>query len=786
MKLIANKFPQYETLCGSRVYALSSEGTEPLKIPLIMNNSTNIKISGMSCAVCALSIEKGLSKINGVLSASVNFANEQAEVAFDESVVTLAKLKDIIIDLGYGVVDTKTQDNEKSKQDEIVQLKRLVIFSAILSMPLLIGMILKIINLDNSAFQLIVNLLHQPLLQLAVATPIQFYIGLRFYRNAYHSIKSLSPNMDVLVSMGTSAAYFFSIYNGFIKEGSHGGVGGHVGGHDLYFESSAVIITLVLLGKLLESIAKGKTSSAIKKLMGLQAKTARIIDGDKEIDIPIEQVMKGHHILVRPGEKIPVDGVIISGTSSVDESTITGESIPVEKNIDDKVIGASINVHGSFVMMAERVGKETMLAQIIKVVESAQGSKAPIQKLADIVAGVFVPIVIVTALITFLIWTYFIGDMSMGLIAAVSVLVIACPCALGLATPTAIMVGTGKGAENGILIKNGDSLERACRLDTIVLDKTGTITKGKPIVTDVLMFNGYKRNEILILAGGAEKNSEHPLARAIYDYAVIAIGEIGEIGNIESPESFMAIPGNGVKAVVKGKNVVVGTQRLFIEMGIDIKGATSDLDRLMGYGKTAMLIAVEGRLAAVIAVADTIKPESKDVIEKLIKMGIEVIMLTGDNKCVAETIAKEAGIKRVISEVLPQNKADSINELRGQGRVVAMAGDGINDAPALASASIGIAMGTGTDVAIESGDIVLIRGDLNGIIGAIRLSRATMRKIKQNLFWAFIYNIVGIPFAAFGLLSPIIAGGAMAISSISVVTNSLSLRNIKLRPLHNI
>lgn len=751
-----------------------------------MQESTQIKITGMSCSACSARIERVLGSKEGIVSATVNFASEKASVTFNPQIISHDKIIEIIKDTGYDTEDlTPKSINIQSrraapkKQDEVVELKRLVIISAILTTPLLLGMVFKIIDINNPAFQKIVEFLHLPLFQLFLATPIQFWIGLRFYKNAYHSLKSLAPNMDLLVALGTSASYFFSIYNGFFKDWGHG----------LYFESSAVIITLVLLGKLFETIAKGKTNEAIKRLSLLQAKKACILQDDREIDIPIEDVIKGHKIVVRPGEKIPVDGVILSGTSSVDESMITGESMPIEKQKGDLVIGASINRHGSFIMLAQKVGSETMLAQIIKIVEEAQGTKALIQRLADRVAGVFVPAVLVIAIMTFLIWTYIIGNFVMGMIAAVSVLVIACPCALGLATPTAIMVGVGRGAENGILIKNGLSLERACKLNTIVLDKTGTITQGKPVVTDVLTINGYDQKELLRIAGAAEGSSEHPIARAIYEFAS------NKLGQIDRADSFEAFPGIGVKAVVMGHEVVIGTQSILnrlsdkgktsIVMGQEVVIGTQGMfnglesgvqDRLMDEGKSVIFVQIDRHIAGIIAVADTIKQGAIDVVDGLLKMGLEVIMLTGDNKRVSLAIARQLGIKRVISEVLPQDKADKINELKAQGLIIAMAGDGINDAPALASADIGIAMGTGTDVAIEAGDIVLIKGDLNGIISAIRLSRATMKVIKQNLFWAFIYNIIGLPIAALGLLNPMIAGGAMAISSISVVSNSLRLK----------
>jgi Cu+-exporting ATPase len=573
--------------------------------------------------------------------------------------------------------------------------------------------------------------------------------------------------MDVLIAMGTTAAYFYSIYNAFFAP--HEGMM-----KELYFESSAVIITLILFGKYLEAVAKGRTSEAIKKLMGLQAKTARVIRDGREEDIPIEEVVPGDVIVVRPGEKIPVDGRILEGDSAVDESMLTGESLPVEKTAGDHVVGATINRFGTFRLEATRVGKDTVLSQIIKMVEDAQGSKAPIQKIADRVSGVFVPVVLAIALVTLLAWYLIAGDLTGGIVSAVSVLVIACPCALGLATPTAIMAGTGKGAENGILIKGGEHLEMTYRLNAVVLDKTGTITKGQPEVTDVIPLGSMDRGELLRMAAAAEKNSEHPLGEAIYEQGK------KESGTVPEAEQFAAIPGKGVRAVVEGRQIYIGTRKLMQEAGIDTGSAENVIAGLEDDGKTAMLMAADGRLEAVIAVADTLKESSKDAIDELKKMGIEVYMITGDNKRTASAIAKQAGITNVLAEVLPEDKAEEVGKLKKQGMKVAMAGDGINDAPALVAADIGIAMGTGTDVAIEAADITLLRGDLMLIPAAIRLSKMTMRKIKQNLFWAFIYNIIGIPVAAFGLLNPMIAGGAMAFSSVSVVTNSLRLRRIRL------
>ena len=723
-------------------------------------DKVTLDIGGMSCAACSAAIDKVLNAQNGIKSASVNLTTEKAVVEYDSSIIKPSQIADRVNAMGYTAALPKDDggDYEKERREkETKKLKRELTASIILSSPLLLGMIFMIAGIN-------VPLLHNPYFQMAVATPVQFIIGFKFYKNAYYALKSKSANMDVLIAMGTSAAYFMSVYNTFFQQGAM---------KDLYFESAVVIITLILLGKYFEAVAKGKTSEAIKKLMGLQAKTARVIVNGEEKDIPIEEVTSGDIISVRPGEKIPVDGVITEGLSSVDESMITGESIPVEKKAGDKVLGASINKLGSFKMKAEKVGKDTMLSQIIKMVEDAQGSKAPIQKIADKVSGIFVPVVVSIAIVTFLVWYFIVKDTTMGFVSMVSVLVIACPCALGLATPTAIMVGTGKGAENGILIKGGEHLERAYKIDTVVLDKTGTITKGEPEVTDIVSLNGEPADDILSVAASAEKNSEHPLAAAIYQRAIEKKLKITE------PEKFEAVPGMGISAQINGRNVLIGTRNLLAQNGILTDNAELEISRLENEGKTAMLMAADKKLIAVIAVADTIKENSKQAVAELKKLGIEVYMLTGDNKRTAEAIAKQAGIDNVIAEVLPEHKADEVSRLKTAGRVVAMAGDGINDAPALASADIGMAMGTGTDVAIEAADITLISGDLRAIPAAVRLSKKTMNKIKQNLFWAFFYNVIGIPVAALGFLNPMIAGAAMAFSSVSVVTNSLSLKRFK-------
>ncbi|HQD31375.1 MAG TPA: heavy metal translocating P-type ATPase [Clostridiales bacterium] len=726
-------------------------------------SSAVLKVSGMSCAACAARVEKQLGSLEGVHSAAVNLASERASVEYDSEKIKTSDLIKAVEAIGYKAerAEELSVDREKEQREkEIRRLRLELVISAILTAPLLFSMLLMITNIDIPFF-------HNEYFQLIVATPVQFIIGFRFYKNAYRALRSGSANMDVLIAMGTTAAYFYSIYNAFFAP--HEGMM-----KELYFESSAVIITLILFGKYLEAVAKGRTSEAIKKLMGLQAKTARVIRDGREEDIPIEEVVPGDVIVVRPGEKIPVDGRILEGDSAVDESMLTGESLPVEKTAGDHVVGATINRFGTFRLEATRVGKDTVLSQIIKMVEDAQGSKSPIQKIADRVSGVFVPVVLAIALVTLLAWYLIAGDLTGGIVSAVSVLVIACPCALGLATPTAIMAGTGKGAENGILIKGGEHLEMTYRLNAVVLDKTGTITKGQPEVTDVIPLGSMDRGELLRMAAAAEKNSEHPLGEAIYEQGK------KEPGTVPEAEQFAAIPGKGVRAVVEGRQIYIGTRKLMQEAGIDTGSAENVIAGLEDDGKTAMLMAADGRLEAVIAVADTLKESSKDAIDELKKMGIEVYMITGDNKRTASAIAKQAGITNVLAEVLPEDKAEEVGKLKKQGMKVAMAGDGINDAPALVAADIGIAMGTGTDVAIEAADITLLRGDLMLIPAAIRLSKMTMRKIKQNLFWAFIYNIIGIPVAAFGLLNPMIAGGAMAFSSVSVVTNSLRLRRIRL------
>ena len=730
-----------------------------------MIETIDLMIAGMTCVSCSSRVERGLRDVKGVQAAAVNLANEKASVSFDPSRVDISDLIQQVRKVGYGaekVEEDQVGREQEVRAGEIQKLRKSFLVSALLSFPLLMAMVAGLFRIEQLMF------LHNPILQLFLATPVQFIIGWRFYRNSWHSLKAGSPGMDLLIAMGTSASYFFSIYSGFFQTLTPGEKPG------LYFEASALIITLVLLGKMLEAVARGKTSEALKKLIGLKPKTSRVIRDEKEIDIPLWEVVTGDLVVVRPGEKVPVDGEVIEGNSAVDESMITGESLPVDKASGDKVIGATINRYGTFTFKAEKVGKDTVLSQMIKVVEEAQGLKAPIRKLADKVAGIFVPTVLAIALVTFFVWYLILGDPGQGFISAVAVLVIACPCALGLATPTAIMVGTGKGAENGILIRSGESLELAHKLSVVVLDKTGTITLGKPSVTDVVPLNGTDRKDLLLKAGIAEKKSEHPVASAIFQKALYVHGEIPD------PETFSAIPGRGVQVITGNRTIFVGSPGLLEERGISLQDYRTLIISLEGQGKTVVLLGEDQKCIGIIAVADTVKDTSRSAVAGLKKMGLEVYMITGDNQRTAEAIGKQVGITRILAGVLPEKKAEALSNLQKQGEIVAMVGDGINDAPALATADIGMAMGTGTDIAMEAGDITLIRGNLESISDAIMLSRKTMSRIRQNLFWAFFYNLIGIPFAAAGLLSPIIAGAAMSFSSVSVVTNSLSLKRFKI------
>lgn len=732
---------------------------------------TTIQITGMTCAACATRIEKGLNRMEGV-EANVNLALERASVSYDPLMVDDAKLEQKIIDLGYGAIKLTGDSDEDAgehKKMEIRRLKQRFTVSMILSLPLLWAMAG---HFSFTSFLPVPELFMNAWFQLALAAPVQFIIGWHFYVGAYKALRNGSANMDVLVVLGTSAAFFYSLYSSLETLGASG----H-GAHEveLYYETSAVLITLIVLGKLLEALAKGRSSEAIKTLMGLQAQTAIVIRNGEEQRVDIMEVVAGDILIVKPGEKIPVDGVMLEGATTVDESMLTGESMPVEKRQGDSLIGATINKNGVLRMQAEKVGKQTALAQIIRVVEEAQGSKAPIQRVADRISGIFVPIVTALAAIAFLVWYFIVepGDVANALEKAIAVLVIACPCALGLATPTSIMAGSGRAAELGVLFKGGEHLESTHHVDTIVLDKTGTITKGKPELTDVRVKEGFDEETILGLVGAAEKNSEHPVAEALV--AGIAAREV----NMPAAQSFEAVPGYGIEAIVDGQQLLVGTRRLMEKYNISIQSIIQEQQELEAEGKTVMLIAVDGQYAGLVAVADTVKESSAAAVESLKKMGLEVIMITGDNERTAKAIASLVGIDRVLAEVLPEQKAKAVQNLQAEGRKVAMVGDGMNDAPALVAADIGMAIGGGTDVAIEAADITLMRGDLNSISDAIRMSHSTMANIKQNLFWALAYNVIGIPIAAAGFLAPWLAGAAMALSSVSVVLNALRLQRMK-------
>ncbi|MBN3553541.1 copper-translocating P-type ATPase [Fictibacillus nanhaiensis] len=730
----------------------------------VAKEKVDLDISGMTCAACSTRIEKSLNRMEGISSATVNLTGETGSIEYNPSIVSVDDVLNKIQKLGYHASTQQDRETKKTKKEEVITAKkRKLVLSIVLSLPLLYTMLA---HMPWDFGLPMPSLFMNPWFQLLFASVVQFYIGGPFYVGAYRALRNKSANMDVLVALGTSAAFFYSVFE-TIKTISNPAYM-----PQLYFETSAVLITLILVGKYFETLAKGRTTEAISKLLNLQAKEATVIREGQEEKISIDEVKVGDTLLIKPGEKIPVDGTVLSGNSSIDESMITGEAIPVEKAEGDLVIGATLNKNGTLRMEAKKVGKETALAGIIKIVEDAQGSKAPIQRMADYISGIFVPIVVGIALLAFMAWYFLIdsGNLPQALEVSIAILVIACPCALGLATPTSIMVGTGKGAEQGILFKGGEYLEGAQRIDAVLLDKTGTVTKGKPEVTDLTeLQEGFLSHVI-----SAEKSSEHPLAEAIVEY--------GKKQNIplNEPESFHAIPGHGIEAVVSGKTVLVGTRKLMKEKAVEYTEHESQLEAYENEGKTAMLGAVDGELVLLVAVADTVKETSKNAINSLTDQGIDVYMITGDNKRTALAIAHEVGIKEVFAEVLPEDKARIVKELQDKGKTVAMVGDGINDAPALATANIGMAIGTGTDIAIEAADVTLVGGDLNHIPKAIELSRKTMRNIRQNLFWALFYNTAGIPIAAFGLLEPWVAGAAMAFSSVSVVTNALRLKRLNL------
>ena len=714
-------------------------------------------ITGMTCANCSARVEKELKATEGVLEANVNLATEKATVQFDGN-LTAENLIQRVEAIGYGAIlfdEAHKQKIQEEKAAYLGKMKRDLILSAVLRAPLMIAMIAMLLG-SHAGW---VHFLHLPLVQLILVTPVQFGVGQRFYRGAYHALKTKAPNMDVLVAMGTSAAFALSVYNGFLNPHNS----------DLYFESSGMIITLILLGKYLEQKAKTKTSDAIKQLMSLQAKTAMIVVAGEEKEVPIEEVQVGDILRVRPGEQIPVDGKILKGQTTIDESMLTGESLPVDKQVDDQVFGGTVNTTGSIQFSATQVGSMTVLSRIIRMVEDAQGEKAPIQQIADKISSIFVPTVLGLALLTLLATGLVTGDWQQAIVHSVSVLVIACPCALGLATPTAIMVGTGLGAKSGILIKGGGALEKIAHLTTIVLDKTGTITEGKPVVAD---FEAVDPQALAYLTS-LEQHSEHPLAKAIYHYGKDQV-EILPVDNFES------LTGQGVTGVINGQSYFVGSKR-----GLKERNISFPEDRVLALeeeGKTVMFLTDSKKMLAMISVTDQVKASSKAAIAALHQSGIKVKMLTGDNPQTAQYIGEQVGLQAsdIVAEVLPEDKAQVVKELQSNGQSVGMVGDGINDAPALALADIGIAMGSGTDIAMETADITLMNSDLLSVEKSIHLSKLTLRKIKQNLFWAFLYNVIGIPFAALGFLNPIIAGGAMAFSSVSVLLNSLSLNQKKL------
>ncbi len=744
----------------------------------VRSENVILPIQGMSCASCVHKVEKAIQSLKGVIQVSVNLATERASIEYLPNIVSPNEFKSAIRNAGYQVLEVKEEDvvekERIAREAELNQLKLKFIIGALLLTPILLLMYGAGLLESKFGVRREINFLVQFLL----ATPVQFWAGWQFYVGFWKAARHKTSDMNTLIAVGTSAAYFYSLIVTFLPHLIM--VKGLM--LDVYFDTSAAIIVLILLGRFLEAKAKGRTSEAIKKLIGLQPKRARVLRNGTEIEIPVSEVLPGDLVIVRPGEKIPVDGVVKEGYSSVDESMVTGESFPVEKRPGDGVIGATINKAGTFKFEATRVGKDTVLAQIIRLVQEAQGSKPPIARMVDVVASYFVPTVIGIAIVTFIIWFLFGPPPSFtyAFLNFIAVLIIACPCALGLATPTSIMVGTGKGAEHGILIRGAEALETAHQLNTIVLDKTGTLTKGEPSVTEVIESEGFTKEEVLFLAASAEKGSEHPLGEAILKKAK------EEKLDLIDPFNFQAIPGYGIEARIDQREVLLGNLSLMEGRGVNLNGLLQKAEELSSQGKTPMFLAVNGKAAGLIGVADTLKENSKEAVKALHQLGLEVVMITGDNERTAKAIAHQIGINRIQAEVLPEKKAEEIKRLQGEGKKVGMVGDGINDAPALAQADVGIAIGTGTDVAIESSDITLIGGDLRGVVTAIALSKATIRNIKQNLFWAFAYNSLLIPVAAgvlypfFGiLLNPILAAGAMAFSSVTVVSNALRLRRFK-------